>query len=657
MTERKFGAEAAKILDQLRANPSQPGRGAPMSDTLFDKARSRFGTPSDPRSPEGTPFYDQGGGGARVEAPAVSGSGGRITREGAESTHKQYKSIPGGIVLEGKAIGLGRIGQVRYEPALNAFVIDDRAVYLSPIPAHDTAILLNAIAEDDRVGVSLGHDKFSLLYGKVPDDSQLGDDLKIADHFLGDIVFAGNDWTLGYRFANGYDPQKETSGGSVAIFFTFKDFQFRIKDEELQLVRSAFDARIVPLLDSKAADGGHLPDLTAISAGGAFPNYSLNAQHVGENIGYYRKELIIDRMFAYGEVAAFVRGLKDSGVDVHDLARRVDAVAPGPKPTRIAGFDLERTWLAYLKQIQDRKQFANWVEPPHSLYLANTNFRDCQNAKELDSRIGACGRAITQGGPRSTYSLALAYNSRANAFYDKKDVDRAIADYTHAIENDPKNGIFYTNRADAYLEKRDADRAISDYSKAIALNPKLASAYNHRANVYYTKNDYDRAIADYTRAIDINPKDPVYYDNRGTAYRRKSDLDHAFADYTKAIEIDPKYADAYSNRGVVYTMKKDYDRATVDLTRAIEINPQYGGAYRDRGIAYLLKMDYDRAIADLSKAVDINPKYIDAYNYRGVAWAKKGNRERAIDDFRRALAIDPSFEQARKNLIALGGKL
>src|SRR5262249_43988802 len=127
--------------------------------------------------------------------------------------------------------------------------------------------------------------------------------------------------------ANGFEPKNDT-GGSVAVFITFRDFQFITNGEELQLTHCSFDARIVPLLSSNAPDGHHLPDFIAISTGGAFPRYTLNARHLGENINYYKNELIVARMLAFGEVAAFARELKQVGVNLSELARRVDAVAP-----------------------------------------------------------------------------------------------------------------------------------------------------------------------------------------------------------------------------------------------------------------------------------------------------------------------------------------
>jgi len=92
-------------------------------------------------------------------------------------------------------------------------------------------------------------------------------------------------------------------------------------------------------------------------------------------------------------------------------------------------------------------------------------------------------------------------------------------------------GAFYANK-DQY------DKAIREYTKAIEINPKFADAYNNRGNAYGEKGQYDQAIRDYTKAIEVNPKYAEAYDNRGFTYvvnlwnRVKG-----FADLKKACEL------------------------------------------------------------------------------------------------------------------------
>jgi tetratricopeptide (TPR) repeat protein len=151
--------------------------------------------------------------------------------------------------------------------------------------------------------------------------------------------------------------------------------------------------------------------------------------------------------------------------------------------------------------------------------------------------------------------------------------DKAISNYTKAIEIDPRYEAYY-DRGNVYLHKGQYDRAISDYTKAIELDPKLALAYYNRGLIYQNKGQLDRAISDYTKAIELNPKHTYAYNNRGNAYRKKGQYDRAISDYTKAIEIDPTHAKVYSNRAVSYYYKGEYDRAWKDVHKAQSLGYQ-----------------------------------------------------------------------------------
>ena len=51
-----------------------------------------------------------------------------------------------------------------------------------------------------------------------------------------------------------------------------------------------------------------------------------------------------------------------------------------------------------------------------------------------------------------------------------------------------------------YGEKGQHDKAISDFTKAIEINPRHADAYYTRGVVYYYKKDYEKALDDFYKA-------------------------------------------------------------------------------------------------------------------------------------------------------------
>ena len=78
-------------------------------------------------------------------------------------------------------------------------------------------------------------------------------------------------------------------------------------------------------------------------------------------------------------------------------------------------------------------------------------------------------------------------------------------DATTAQETPLPNAQAYFDRGVASRNKVDFDSAIAEFTKAIQLDPKFARAYFARGLVYQDKGDTDRAIADFTRVIELDP--------------------------------------------------------------------------------------------------------------------------------------------------------
>ena len=170
-------------------------------------------------------------------------------------------------------------------------------------------------------------------------------------------------------------------------------------------------------------------------------------------------------------------------------------------------------------------------------------------------------------------SEAMDYNNRGHAYSAKGEHDKAIKDYTEAIQLDPDYSEAYYNRGNAYFGKGEHDKAIKDYTEAIRLDPDYSEAYLDRGIAYRKKSKYDKVIEDYTEAIRLDSSDAFAYYNRGNAYSRKGEDDQAIEDYTEAIRLDPNYVEAYNNRGEAYRKKGDKRKARADHDKARSLAP------------------------------------------------------------------------------------
>jgi tetratricopeptide (TPR) repeat protein len=120
--------------------------------------------------------------------------------------------------------------------------------------------------------------------------------------------------------------------------------------------------------------------------------------------------------------------------------------------------------------------------------------------------------------------------------------DKAVDHFTEVIKDNPDLAENYNRRAEAYYLKKDYDRAIADYDKAISLTPGNHAIYcNNRSRSYIGKKDYDRAIKDSTESLETLANYPYCYGVRGMAYAAKKDYASAVKDYDDAIRLNPNY--------------------------------------------------------------------------------------------------------------------
>lgn len=100
---------------------------------------------------------------------------------------------------------------------------------------------------------------------------------------------------------------------------------------------------------------------------------------------------------------------------------------------------------------------------------------------------------------------------------------------------------YYLARGDYDFDAGAYDRAITDYTDAIDLKPDFAEAYNNRAYVYMTLGKYDLALPDLEQAIQLRPEYVNALMNRGDIYNYYYEIDRerALADYDRVLAIDP----------------------------------------------------------------------------------------------------------------------
>src|SRR6185503_6944644 len=160
----------------------------------------------------------------------------------------------------------------------------------------------------------------------------------------------------------------------------------------------------------------------------------------------------------------------------------------------------------------------------------------------IHSQRGNFARALADFDKAIQLEAERSAGIEQSKVFSKREKDPSSAD----IQRDPRPwfenlrpGAAYIDRGRTYIQQEDNDRAIADFTKAIELDPEGASAYNHRGVAYANKLDFDSAIADFDKALQFDPLLKNAHANRGLAFSRKGDEARARADFAIEEQLFP----------------------------------------------------------------------------------------------------------------------
>jgi tetratricopeptide (TPR) repeat protein len=259
-------------------------------------------------------------------------------------------------------------------------------------------------------------------------------------------------------------------------------------------------------------------------------------------------------------------------------------------------------------------------------------------AADPDAAIPACTQLIEH--PPEGTNVAAAYNNRGVAKVGKGYLDDAIADFTSALNQNPKFVDAFKNRGLAYKMQGAADEAIDDFNNAIRLNSNSPELYNLRGAALLDKLQFNRAIADFEKAISLNQKYRNAFVNRGLAFVFTRQLSRAIADFDMVVRLSPRDPLGYFNRAVTRMDMGNFTGAIADYDEAIRLDPNTSAAYTRRGEAWRLQGDLRRSLDDHNKAIALNPLDGEAYNNRALTFKDLGKLAEAIADCDQAIVLN-----------------
>ncbi|HYJ87396.1 MAG TPA: tetratricopeptide repeat protein [Pyrinomonadaceae bacterium] len=244
---------------------------------------------------------------------------------------------------------------------------------------------------------------------------------------------------------------------------------------------------------------------------------------------------------------------------------------------------------------------------------------------------------------------------RGRLFLEKRNPEKAIAEFQQAISLDPTYALAYTGLADAYIWQAsftsDADtelyrKARASTDKALVLDPNLADAHSSLGRIKYS-HDWDFAAAEksFRRAIELNPNSVNAHQFYARLLTTLGRYDEGLTEIHKARELDPRSADLGVPLYGILEKQGEYDEGLKVLQSTLEMDNDSQFARRGTGKLYLLKGDYAKVI-ELGNELFPNPKETDFAwtSMLATAYHKSGQLNKAAESrnrLKRMAETDP----------------
>jgi tetratricopeptide (TPR) repeat protein len=210
-------------------------------------------------------------------------------------------------------------------------------------------------------------------------------------------------------------------------------------------------------------------------------------------------------MFRKGDVVAnSVSGLNRDGYGMIYTANTLPGMSGGGvfdengKLVAIHGQgDIDSKFVGDSSNPNVRFKTGNDLGIPIDTYIAN--------AASVAIDTGRSAPVVSTAPPKASDFYVAATNKK-----EKEDYSGAIADYTKAIQLDPKFAKAYNERGLVYQILKQDKNALADFDRAIQIKPDLAEAYSNRATFYLSSNP-QKSLDDAKQVVAIKPKDPQSY--------------------------------------------------------------------------------------------------------------------------------------------------
>lgn len=254
-------------------------------------------------------------------------------------------------------------------------------------------------------------------------------------------------------------------------------------------------------------------------------------------------------------------------------------------------------------------QLADKLTPEHKAHLLFQRGQAKLFKKEYDAAVGDYNLALQQIPSHMGAMMAIADTYVAAG----RTADAAKA-YDAVVQRFPKNPLVYNNRGMFLQREGNFDKAIINFSQALQVEPKYFVALTNRGFSQLELGKPSLAEQDFTASLAIQKDQPTVYSLRGTARLDQGKVTEAIEDYKAVLNYVSENPLARADLAFGYYFAKQYAQAAESFDMALAKDPE---------LTHLVPWQY---------ASKILSNQMDAANTMTVSLTKKPSDKRVWTD-------------------------
>lgn len=238
--------------------------------------------------------------------------------------------------------------------------------------------------------------------------------------------------------------------------------------------------------------------------------------------------------------------------------------------------------------------------------------------------------------------------SRGNILLNSQRYDDAIADFTKALELNPKDVTALADRALTYVWNNQLELAEKDLSAAKALGSDNAVLSRAEGLYLERKGDWKAATTLYGRSLQTDPASEWATERKIATEMQGGMFDQALSDVDRLLARDPNSWRFHLARAKILASQRKKDEALREIAAVEKLQAPdeqtatlIGSIYQELGLSDRAKEQYKQAIAKSS------PGDANSLSRKAQMEYQIGNRKEALTDSEKALALDPHQQELR----------